>query len=133
MRWGLVGICAAFVFGIAVGGGFVRHQWQSEKLKTAQETIKQMDELQRQKEDALNELAKQGVVLDALNTDNRDLLERLRIANKSGVSVNTSSACQRQLKECRGLVEQGAELVTECGSMVGKLSNERNAVRKMIE
>lgn len=85
---------------------------------------------------------KKQAEIDALGSQlagMRDDVERLRRAASAGgggVPTGAGSACvayQRQVRECKRLLAEGAELLSEGGGLVGGLSADRNAVRKALK
>lgn len=76
-----------------------------------------------------------GAELSAMRVD----IERLRRAASAGGSgvpapgENSGNACERQVEDCKRLLVEGAELLSEGSSMVGGLSADRNAVRTALE
>ena len=69
----------------------------------------------------------------------RNDVERLRraaSAGRGGVPAGAGSACvayQRQVSDCKRLLAEGAELLSEGGGLVGGLSADRNAVREALK
>jgi hypothetical protein len=129
-RW--VYLLGAFVLGTACGAGVVRHSWQAEQLKTAQASVQRLKELQNDKDQAIMERDALLADADARARDNRALLERLRSAERGNLSDSPGVTCERHLRECRGLLREGAELVTAGDAMVGKLNADRAAVRRLV-
>jgi hypothetical protein len=130
-RW--VYLLAAFVLGTACGAGIVRHSWQAEQLRTAQASVQRLKELQNDKDQAIMERDALLADADARARDNRALLERLRSAERGNMPNGSGGACERHLRECRGLLSEGAGLLNEGGELVGKLNADRAAVRRLVK
>lgn len=103
-------------------------------------------ELTKREADNAKKLAdavdKKQAEIDALGSQlagMRDDVERLRRAASAGgggVPPGAGSACvayQRQVRDCRRLLAEGAELLSEGGGLVGGLSADRNAVREALK
>ena len=89
--------------------------------------------------DAVDKKQAEIDALDSQLAGMRSDVERLRRAASSGsggVPPGAGSACvsyQRQVRECKRLLAEGAELLSEGGGLVGGLSADRNAVRKALK
>ena len=89
--------------------------------------------------DAVDKKQAEIDALDSQLAGMRDDVERLRRAASSGrggVPPVAGSACvayQRQVADCKRLLAEGAELLSEGGGLVGGLSADRNAVRKALK
>ena len=103
-------------------------------------------ELTKRETDNAKKLAdavdKKQAEIDALGSQlagMRDDVERLRRAASSGGGGMPPSAgsacvsCERQVADCKRLLGEGAELLSEGGGLVGGLSADRNAVREALK
>ena len=130
----------ALLAGFALGAGCVRYAWQAERLATAKAQAAEVASLNAQlkklnevKDEALSARDSALADLGRRDSDNARLLERLRKSAAPAVPNDTIGACERHLRECRGLLAEGAALASEGDSMVGRLDADRTAVRRLLK
>lgn len=139
---------AVVVFGAGYALADALRTADIERLKAdyAQAAQEYQAKLTKREADNAKKLAdavdKKQAEIDALGSQlagMRDDVERLRraaSAGGSGVPAGPGSACvfcERQVSDCKRLLAEGAELLSEGGGLVGGLSADRNAVRKALK
>lgn len=147
MKW-LYLAAGVIVFGAGYAFANALRTADIERLKAdyAQAAQEYQAKLTKREADNAKKLAdavdKKQVEIDALSSQlagMRDDVERLRRAASAvsgGVPPGAGSACvsyQRQVRECKHLLAEGAELLSEGGGLVGGLSADRNAVREALK
>lgn len=111
LKYAMVGV--AFLLGLSLGSSYEENRHREILVKTQQEYIAKINEVNKQKDETINLLLKDVATSDAVQSAIDKRINRLQYnidAGNKKILRDTKRITKESIIECRSLLAEGAEL-----------------------